>query len=332
MPLEGSESLRCNGGQRVFRQFSFPDVFYLYFKMRFQTFPGFQVLMDWRDEGLNTAVEMYCNEQTITLSHGRVSSRTQTEFITNVTYDIWIEWSHGTGSNGVLNMFVATNGIKSATPDLMINGGTGGAVDRWTLGPESSGSVIFDQIIVDDGPIGSNPGDRLRQPPSLVPPPDQVAFIDGPLAALPFMIDDPDTPLDQLAVTASSSNPTLLPDQAIILGGTGSNRTVTLQPVPHQLGTAAITLRVDDGSLTVSNIFTLRVVAPPRVTVSRSDQDLLIGFDTVAGKYYVVEHADRVDALVWAQVQLVPGSGNPDVINLGSMGGADGFYRLRCLD
>ncbi len=113
--------------------------------------------MDWRDANLNTVAEFYMNGGTCNLSHGSVDANSSTTFATGTTYDLWIEWTKGTGSNGTLKLFVATNGTKPASPQVNITTGNGGATSLFTLGPESSGSAIFDRILVDDVAIGSNP-------------------------------------------------------------------------------------------------------------------------------------------------------------------------------
>ncbi len=61
-------------------------------------------------------------------------------------------------------------------------------------------------------------------------------------------------------LSASSSNPLLLPNQNIVLGGSGANRTVTLTPLPYESGVAGITLVVTNGtSESASTGFTLTV-------------------------------------------------------------------------
>src|SRR5262249_46552612 len=51
---------------------------------------------------------------------------------------------------------------------------------------------------------------------------------------------------------------------AIVLGGSGSNRTVTITPVSGQTGSATITLTVTDGGgLTATSSFTVTVNPPP---------------------------------------------------------------------
>jgi hypothetical protein len=63
----------------------------------------------------------------------------------------------------------------------------------------------------------------------------------GQTGALPFTVGDPDTPLDSLVVTASSSTALISGNDRLVLGGTGASRTITCIPFPNQSGTATIT-------------------------------------------------------------------------------------------
>ena len=62
-----------------------------------------------------------------------------------------------------------------------------------------------------------------------------------------------------LQLSAASSNPALVPASNIVFGGSGSNRTVTVTPVPGQTGTASITTTVTDGPSSSSDTFVLTV-------------------------------------------------------------------------
>src|SRR5207245_4885122 len=101
----------------------------------------------------------------------------------------------------------------------------------------------------------------------------------GPLA---FTVSDAQTPLTSLTVSASSSNPTLVPNANIVLGGSGGNRTVTVTPASSQVGTATITLTVSDGCLSASTSFTLTVNAPstPPTLSSIANQTISAGSST----------------------------------------------------
>ncbi|MEI8651167.1 Ig-like domain-containing protein [Paraglaciecola sp. Hal342] len=77
-----------------------------------------------------------------------------------------------------------------------------------------------------------------------------------------FTVTDVETADGSLAVTRSTSNSTLLPVGNIVLGGSGSNRTVRMTPVANKSGTATVTLTVKDGSnATRSDSFVLSVNA-----------------------------------------------------------------------
>ena len=77
--------------------------------------------------------------------------------------------------------------------------------------------------------------------------------------ALPFTVGDAEKSAGNLTVTASSSNTTLLPSENITLDGTGSDRTVTAEPVDGESGTTTVTLTVDDGTDTLNDTFTITV-------------------------------------------------------------------------
>jgi hypothetical protein len=76
-------------------------------------------------------------------------------------------------------------------------------------------------------------------------------------------------------LSATSSNPTLLPNANIALVDAGTNRTITLTPVANQSGDAAVTLTVTDSAFGSSNLtFTLTVnaVNDPPVISSINDR------------------------------------------------------------
>lgn len=95
-------------------------------------------------------------------------------------------------------------------------------------------------------PIISDIGDQMTRPNAATLP-------------LPFTINDPDTPVANLTLTASSSDQTLVPPNNIVFGGSGSNRTVTVTPGVDQIGTTTITVIASDGLNSGSNYFVLTV-------------------------------------------------------------------------
>jgi len=69
-----------------------------------------------------------------------------------------------------------------------------------------------------------------------------------------------------LQVIASSSNPSLVPNGNLVIGGSGANRTITVNPVAGQTGASVITLTVTDGIWTNSRSFNVLVPTSPRIT------------------------------------------------------------------
>jgi len=94
--------------------------------------------------------------------------------------------------------------------------------------------------------------------------------VDSATDPLPFHIGDTETPAEQLVVTGSSSNPTLVDPAGIVVAGSGADRTVTVGPNFDQTGSATITITVrDSGGKTASTSFLLTVLpgnTPPRIS------------------------------------------------------------------
>lgn len=83
-----------------------------------------------------------------------------------------------------------------------------------------------------------------------------------------FNVYDDETSVDDLTLTYTSNLPSLVPanDNHIILGGSGSDRTVQVIPAPGQTGTALITIIVrDSDGDTNQDSFEVEVNRPPRM-------------------------------------------------------------------
>jgi choice-of-anchor C domain-containing protein len=70
--------------------------------------------------------------------------------------------------------------------------------------------------------------------------------IGGTLGPLAFTVSDAETPADQLIVTAISLNTNVLTTNGITLGGTGTNRTITVTPIAIQGTNVTIRLTATD--------------------------------------------------------------------------------------
>lgn len=120
-------------------------------------------------------------------------------------------------------------------------------------------------MTIDDLKIGAAFSDVVSaaSPPSLTVIADQAIPAGGSTPALPFLVSDPDTPLASVSLSVASSNTNLVPTSNIVLGGAGSNRTVTVTGAPGQQGTAKITITArDNTALSTAREFTVRIGAP----------------------------------------------------------------------
>ncbi|MBU6183399.1 MAG: Ig-like domain-containing protein [Verrucomicrobia bacterium] len=106
----------------------------------------------------------------------------------------------------------------------------------------------------------------LNDPPSISEIAAQTTDQDTPTAAIPFTLSDNETSAASLTVNATSSKQTLVPDSNLLLGGSGTNRTLTITPAPGLGGTANITLTVSDGDLSTTRTFALTVHATSNAT------------------------------------------------------------------
>jgi hypothetical protein len=109
----------------------------------------------------------------------------------------------------------------------------------------------------------------VADPPSISAVADLSINEDTATAPLPFTIGDVDTPASALKVTATSSNPGLLPPAGITVGGAGANRTIKFTPAANANGATVVSLNVSDGGLTTTEQLTLTVKPVPDPTLLR---------------------------------------------------------------
>ncbi len=101
----------------------------------------------------------------------------------------------------------------------------------------------------------------INDVPSISNVGDQTTDEDVATSAINFAVDDIETSAGTLTVSATSSDPTLVPNGAIAFGGSGANRSVIVTPAANRSGSATITLTVSDGTSTTSDSFVLTVAA-----------------------------------------------------------------------
>ena len=146
---------------------------------------------------------------------------------------------------------------------------TGAGLDEYvtTYGTNSysgAGTVRFDMLTVIGTPI---PGANTA--PVISPVADQTLRVGHSSATLAFKIGDAEDPPEALEVTKASSDVAVIPEGNIVLGGSGSNRTVIVTAGASP-GSCLITLGViDTGSRSNTTSFAVTVLplnTPPFIS------------------------------------------------------------------
>lgn len=93
---------------------------------------------------------------------------------------------------------------------------------------------------------GNSPPPPQKQAPTITGLANQTLPQDTTTPVLNFQVSDPDSGTNGLTITATSSDPTIIPAAGIVLGGSGANRTLQITPAPEVFGNAMITIRAVD--------------------------------------------------------------------------------------
>ncbi|WP_221412723.1 BspA family leucine-rich repeat surface protein [Fulvivirga lutimaris] len=159
----------------------------------------------------------------------------------------------------------ATFSSPTTTPFVIIPGGS--STFEVVLDAVAAGSftetVTVTNNDADEGSFEFNITGEVtaaNSSPTISPIADAIIDEDGSTGNLPFTINDVETNLDDLIVTASSNNTALVASTGIALSGSGGNRTINVTPESDINGTVIITVQVDDGQAVASETFTLTVV------------------------------------------------------------------------
>ncbi len=115
----------------------------------------------------------------------------------------------------------------------------------------------------------------------------------GAAVAIGFTIGDDQTPLDELTVTAASSNGERIPAANIVLSGNGADRTVTIRPATEKFGTTPITITVNDGNGGIATDTFNFVVAntPPTISIVNKPSTGYTSSGTPVGIFFTIGDA-----------------------------------------
>jgi hypothetical protein len=134
--------------------------------------------------------------------------------------------------------------VISSSGVVAASSAAGGPYTVTATGAGRSGSTTF--TVVNDAPTISAIANR-----SVV-----AGASTGPI---PFTIGDTETAAGSLTVTRASSNTALIPLANVVLGGSGTARTVTITSAGTATGTSTITIAVSDGSRSATRSFVVTV-------------------------------------------------------------------------
>jgi hypothetical protein len=119
---------------------------------------------------------------------------------------------------------------------------------RKKLGPAVVAVLTAAGLAACGGGGGYGGGNPLpaKQAPQIVGLANQTLPQDTSTPVLNFQVSDADSGVAALTITATSSDPTIIPAAGIVLGGSGANRTLQITPAPEVFGNATITIRAVD--------------------------------------------------------------------------------------
>jgi subtilisin-like proprotein convertase family protein len=91
---------------------------------------------------------------------------------------------------------------------------------------------------------------------------DQATSVGATVGPIQFQVSDAETSSSNLVVMAFSLDQSVIADSGIALGGSDSDRTITITPISGVTGTGAVIIAVSDGSLSSSNSFSVVITEP----------------------------------------------------------------------
>ncbi len=159
----------------------------------------------------------------------------------------------GSGTNRTVTVTPAAGQMGTTTITITVSDGINNASDSFVLA------------------VGVT-----NTPPTITGIPNQTIDEDTSSGALAFTVGDAETTPGSLTLSKGSSNPTLVPTNNLVFGGSGSNRTVIVTPATGQTGTSTITIAVSDGTNSANTSFLLIVSPPFKTTVFANTNAVMI--------------------------------------------------------
>jgi len=222
----------------------------------------------------------------------------------------------GPNATGTLSFTPVANGFGSAMLPVTVNDG------------QPSNNIVSRSFIVTVNPVNDPPTLDALSAVTL----DEDA---GPqTVGLTGISSGATNENDTLTVTASSSNPALIPTPTVTYTSPNAAGTLDFTPATNAFGTATITVTVNDGQPSnniVSRSFTVTVnsVLKIRSILLQSSGAILIRFHGISGESYTIEAS--ADLMNWSSIGTASESspGEFEFEDTGTAGVEARFYRVR---
>ncbi len=208
---------------------------------------------------------------------------------------------NGVMPTGMLSFHLVTNAHGTATITVMVDDGGG------------SNNVVSRVFTVTINPVNDAPSITVPAAFTII-----VRGEDSVAEPLAFKVGDVETPAGSLTLTGNSSNPALVSNAGITFGGSGSNRTVTVESQPNQSGSATINVTVSDGTNETSASFTLTVLPindVPTISVPAA-LTIVVNEDTASSPLAFTVGDVETPA---SSLSVIASSSNPSLVPAGSV-------------
>ena len=311
---DGTYSLATEDGDRSYRVLNGATGIDLYSMILWREWTSTHGVLELTDSGGARVGSVQIANGRLMVTHGSAQASGVTSIQLNTKYHAWLEWRTGNSSEGHMALYFSTSSTKPATPEVVVSTGSGGVASRLYFGDPLFGAptVTYDKINLTYSTGQTPPNPPTNQAPTISSMPDQTVPANGGTTTVSFNINDAETSPASLAVSASSSNPVLIPTNNITFGGSGTNRTLSFAPAGNQAGTASITVTVSDGQASASETFLVTVTAPTNRAPLISDvPDQLVAQDSSTGSLPVtISDAETAAELLSLSAQ----SSNPTLV------------------
>lgn len=192
----------------------------------------------------------------------------------------------------------SSNATLVPAANLVLGGADANRTLTITPAANLSGTATI-TVTVSDGALTASRSFALtvtavNDAPTITAISNQTSIGGQAVGPVPFTIGDAETSVSSLIVWASASDPAILPANAIVLGGSGANRSMTLTPAAGQFGVVTVWVHVSDGMFFTARSLQVTVEPQPISNPPMTQTDLVAMGTLAEGQ--TVDVAFSVDA------------------------------------